>query len=69
MRMDSDTFKEVIETIKKKLGLNLESAMYISEWNGDTVSGFYDELEIDMDELNREIDQFCAEWVARKEKQ
>lgn len=59
--MDIIDFELAIEIIQAKIGLDLRSAFYISSWNGDTETGFYDDVEIDIVELNKEIDRFSEE--------
>lgn len=61
----NEKIREAIKAIKEKLGFDLEPAVEINSWCGDTESGFYTEYDIDMDALNVEIDRFQAELAAR----
>lgn len=58
--------RKMFETVKGRLGLNLASAADINTMGfGDTESGFSTTVEIDMDKLNDEIDEFSATPRAR----
>jgi len=60
-------FKDMIDLLKKKIGLDLEKAIIENDWCGDTETGFHTEYDVDMDALNEEIDRFSEMLTRRAE--
>lgn len=55
---------KIAKALKAHLRANQEKFVTVEEWCGATEAGFYDEVKFDHDALDKEIDTFCAEFVA-----
>ena len=63
----NETIQAFKDLLKKRIIDNKDNWVEHHSMCGSTEGGFYDTDEVDMDKLMKEIDDFCHEFINKKQ--